>query len=73
MVDSLSMKEKVVENDILDSDNQGKTGINESVAKTRIHMAKPRQTQSGPLMPGVVLSNSKSERTRNLERFIVIH
>ncbi|CAA2956523.1 serine threonine- kinase fray2 [Olea europaea subsp. europaea] len=68
VVDSLSMKEKVVENDILDSDNQGKTGINESVAKTRIHMAKPRQTQSGPLMPGVVLSNSKSERTRNLER-----
>ncbi|XP_022849660.1 serine/threonine-protein kinase BLUS1-like [Olea europaea var. sylvestris] len=68
LVDSLSMKEKVVENDILDSDNQGKTGINESVAKTRIHMAKPRQTQSGPLMPGVVLSNSKSERTRNLER-----
>ncbi|KAL2516665.1 Protein kinase superfamily protein [Abeliophyllum distichum] len=82
VVESLSKKEKVFENDLPDSDKQGKTGINKSVskaelpmlekdsaqAKTRIQMGKPRQTQSGPLMPGVVLSHTKSDRARNLER-----
>ncbi|CAI9775811.1 unnamed protein product [Fraxinus pennsylvanica] len=82
VVESPSKKEKVFENDLPESDNQGKTGINISVskadlpllekdsalAKTRIQMGKPRQTQSGPLMPGVVLSHSKLERTRYLER-----
>lgn len=38
-------------------------------AKTRIITARNRQTQSGPLVAGVVLTHSKSERTRNLERF----
>lgn len=39
-------------------------------AKTRNSAAKLRQTQSGPLNPGIVLSHSQSERMRNFERFI---
>ncbi|KAL2524902.1 Protein kinase superfamily protein [Abeliophyllum distichum] len=38
-------------------------------SKTRIQMAKARETQSGPLMPGTVLSHSMSERARYLERY----
>ncbi|KAK1408972.1 hypothetical protein QVD17_41172 [Tagetes erecta] len=37
-------------------------------AKTRIITGRNRQTQSGPLVAGVVLNHSKSERTRILER-----
>lgn len=39
-------------------------------AKTRNQTGRARQTQSGPLVPGMVLSNSQSERARNFERFI---
>ncbi|KAD3641426.1 hypothetical protein R6Q59_004005 [Mikania micrantha] len=37
-------------------------------AKTRVLTGRKRQTQSGPLVAGVVLNHSKSERTRYLER-----
>ncbi|KAF5753454.1 putative protein kinase STE-STE20-Fray family [Helianthus annuus] len=37
-------------------------------AKTRILTGRNRQTQSGPLVAGVVLNHSKLERTRTLER-----
>ncbi|KAK9053056.1 hypothetical protein SSX86_029686 [Deinandra increscens subsp. villosa] len=37
-------------------------------AKTKILTVRNRQTQSGPLVAGVVLNHSKSERIRNLER-----
>ncbi|XP_076900883.1 uncharacterized protein LOC143555155 [Bidens hawaiensis] len=37
-------------------------------AKTRVLTGRNRQTQSGPLVAGVVLNHSKSERTRILER-----
>ncbi|PWA83640.1 protein kinase superfamily protein [Artemisia annua] len=37
-------------------------------AKTKILTARSRQTQSGPLVAGVVLNHSKSERTRAFER-----
>ncbi|KAJ9549674.1 hypothetical protein OSB04_022217 [Centaurea solstitialis] len=37
-------------------------------AKNRILPGRSRQTQSGPLVAGVVLNHSKSERSRNLER-----
>nr|GMC99907.1 serine/threonine-protein kinase sid1 isoform X1 [Ipomoea batatas] len=36
--------------------------------KTRNLTGKPRQSQSGPLMPGTVLSHSTAERARNIER-----
>ncbi|KAI3812833.1 hypothetical protein L1987_17545 [Smallanthus sonchifolius] len=39
-----------------------------SQAKTRIFTGRNRQTQSGPLVAGMVLNHSKSERTRILER-----
>ncbi|XVF51228.1 hypothetical protein PTKIN_Ptkin04bG0167800 [Pterospermum kingtungense] len=39
------------------------------VVLTRAKTVKPRQTQSGPLTPGVVLNHSSSERVRNSERF----
>ncbi|GKA92821.1 serine/threonine-protein kinase BLUS1 isoform X1 [Tanacetum coccineum] len=38
-------------------------------AKTKILAARSRQTQSGPLVAGVVLNHSKSERTRAFERY----
>lgn len=38
-------------------------------AKTRNQTGRARQTQSGPLVPGMVLSNSQSERARKFERF----
>ncbi|KAF5460498.1 hypothetical protein F2P56_020362 [Juglans regia] len=38
------------------------------LAKTKAQMAKSRQTQSGPLMHGTVLSHSLSERGRSSER-----
>ncbi|KAD5316842.1 hypothetical protein E3N88_16788 [Mikania micrantha] len=38
-------------------------------AKTRILAGRNRQTQSGPLVAGVVLNHSRSDRTRNTERF----
>lgn len=37
-------------------------------AKSRMLTPRNRQTQSGPLVAGVVLNHSKSERTRNFER-----
>ncbi|KAL8200984.1 hypothetical protein R6Q57_012323 [Mikania cordata] len=37
-------------------------------AKPRVLTGRKRQTQSGPLVAGVVLNHSKSERTRYLER-----
>lgn len=39
-----------------------------ALAKTKSQTGRPRQTQSGPLVPGMVLSNSQSERARNFER-----
>lgn len=41
--------------------------------KTRNLTGKPRQSQSGPLMPGTVLSHSTAERARNIERFLCLY
>ncbi|KAK4423119.1 Serine/threonine-protein kinase fray2 [Sesamum alatum] len=84
VAESRTKKEKVSASDLTESDNQGKNGLKKSAskaelpppvqekdvaqAKTRNQTGRPRQTQSGPLMPGTVLSHSLSERTRNLER-----
>ncbi|CAA0811569.1 Protein kinase superfamily protein [Striga hermonthica] len=37
-------------------------------ARTRNQIGRPRQTQSGPLVPAAVLSHSQSERAHNFER-----
>ncbi|KAL3834903.1 hypothetical protein ACJIZ3_009639 [Penstemon smallii] len=84
VVESQTEKDKVYESDIVESDNQGQTGLKKSESKaelpsalvekdaaqtkTKIQTSRPRQTQSGPLMPGTVLSHSMSERARNVER-----
>ncbi|PIN14658.1 Ste20-like serine/threonine protein kinase [Handroanthus impetiginosus] len=86
VVEKQAKKEKLSASDLTesDSDNQGKTGLQQSGLKadllptvverdaahanTRNQTARPRQTQSGPLIPGTVLSHSLSERARNLER-----
>ncbi|KAL0372910.1 UNVERIFIED_CONTAM: Serine/threonine-protein kinase fray2 [Sesamum calycinum] len=84
VAESQTKKEKVYESDLTASDNQGKNGLKKSAskaellppmvekdaaqAKTKNQTGRPRQTQSGPLMPGTVLSHSLSERTRKLER-----
>ncbi|XP_047981588.1 serine/threonine-protein kinase BLUS1-like [Salvia hispanica] len=38
-------------------------------AKNKNQTGRARQTQSGPLVPGMVLSNSQSERARKFERY----
>lgn len=40
-------------------------------AKIKTQALKNRQTQSGPLMPGTVLTHSRSERSRIPERFVM--
>ena len=80
---------RIPESGLLDSDYQGKIGLerNESrtelppstlgkdvvQAKTRTSSVKCHQTQSGPLMPAIVLSHSMSENGRIFERFILVH
>ncbi|VVA36432.1 PREDICTED: serine/threonine-kinase [Prunus dulcis] len=83
-VESLNKKGKVLESNILESGGQQKTAWkkNESSseatastsekdmvqAKNKNLSVKSRQTQSGPLTPGAVLSHSVSERARIFER-----
>lgn len=40
---------------------------------TKSKADKSRQTQSGPLVPGVVLTHSSLERGRNSDRFVIFH
>lgn len=83
--ESQTNKGKVTESDITEYDNMAKTDLKKNdskpemppsmvekeaaQAKIRNQTFITRQTQSGPLMPGSVLSHSQSERMRNLERF----
>ncbi|CAH9124945.1 unnamed protein product [Cuscuta epithymum] len=78
-----SKKGKYLENDVLDA-GQRKTEIRKDESKTELppptsdkdavqtktktQPGKPRQSQSGPLMPGSVLSHSTQERARNIDR-----
>ncbi|KAA8525744.1 hypothetical protein F0562_007605 [Nyssa sinensis] len=80
----LSKKGKNLESDLRECGNQGKIGVEKNgsrtellpstsekdavQAKTNTPSGRSRQTQSGPLMPGIVLSHSMSERGRNFER-----
>ncbi|KAK1438544.1 hypothetical protein QVD17_04353 [Tagetes erecta] len=79
--ESLSNKGDIPENNISDgnkgnvldknrtkTDQLPSTSDKDPQAKTRILAGRNRQTQSGPLVAGVVLNHSKSERTRSLER-----
>lgn len=78
-------KGKDLESIPLDSDHWEKNGLKKNASKTelppltsdrdtlpaksRTQTPKARQSQSGPLMAGAVLSHSASERARNSERF----
>ncbi|KVH95267.1 Protein kinase, ATP binding site-containing protein [Cynara cardunculus var. scolymus] len=82
--ESLSNTGDTPESNLPESDNKGNIALERSrtkteqlpstsdkdavQAKSRILTGRSRQTQSGPLVAGVVLNHSKSERTRNLER-----
>ncbi|XP_075486746.1 uncharacterized protein LOC142526324 isoform X2 [Primulina tabacum] len=82
-VESETKKGKVFESDLVESENDMVIGLKKCrsiaetphsmvekdalQAKSRIQSGRPRECQSGPLMPGTVLS-SLSERARNLER-----
>ncbi|XP_055821772.1 serine/threonine-protein kinase BLUS1-like isoform X2 [Solanum dulcamara] len=77
-------KGKDLESSPLDSDHWEKNGLKKNASKTelppltsdrdalpaksRTQTPKARQSQSGPLMAGAVLSHSASERARNSER-----
>ncbi|XP_073118438.1 uncharacterized protein [Henckelia pumila] len=83
VVESETKKGTVFESDFVESENDGITGVKKCrstaemphsmlekdalQAKSRIQSGRSRECQSGPLMPGAVLS-SLSERARNLER-----
>ncbi|CAL2260743.1 unnamed protein product [Prunus armeniaca] len=83
-VESLNKKGKVLESNILESGGQQKTAWKKNgssseatastsekdmvQAKNKNLLVKSRQTQSGPLTPGAVLSHSLSERARIFER-----
>ncbi|XP_011101905.1 STE20/SPS1-related proline-alanine-rich protein kinase [Sesamum indicum] len=84
VVESQTKKGKVSDSDLFETNNQVNTGVKSgsradltppviekdvAQAKTRTQVARARQTQSGPLIPGAVLSHSQSERARNLERY----
>lgn len=80
--ESETNKGKISESDITENDNKAKTDVKKSdskpelppsMAELRNLTSKTRETQSGPLMPGIVLSNSQSERARNVERFMMIY
>ncbi|KAG7015806.1 Serine/threonine-protein kinase fray2 [Cucurbita argyrosperma subsp. argyrosperma] len=84
-VECLSKKGNFMENDKLKGGLQEKTGWNRNGTSTeaeastsgqdivqgkpKTKMPKGRQTQSGPILPGIVLSHSLSERVRGSERF----
>lgn len=59
-------KGNILEKDRIKTDQQPSTSDKDPI---RILAGRNRQTQSGPLVAGVVLNHSKSERTRSLERF----
>ncbi|KAH7864059.1 hypothetical protein Vadar_025264 [Vaccinium darrowii] len=83
-VESSSNKEKIPVRDLLESDYQGKIELEKNASRTELPPSHPekdvvlarvrtssgnsRQTQSGPLMPAIVLNHSKSERGRISER-----
>lgn len=64
--------------DVLEKDGSGHGSVLSTSDKDMVQgqpktqTGKSRQTQSGPLMPNVVLSHSQSERGRLYERFVVI-
>ena len=54
------------------SSSEAKASTSESImAQAKAKTLKSRQTHSGLLMPGTVLSQSLSERGRTFERFVV--
>lgn len=81
----LNRKGKTLEVDSLESGIQEKAVLkkngssSEAIASTsekdlvpaKFKSVKTRQTQSGPLTPGVVLTHSASDRGRNSERFTI--
>ncbi|GLT35747.1 hypothetical protein SLA2020_101740 [Shorea laevis] len=81
--DCLNKKGKNLESDIVEAVSQEGVGLKKPVSsievsassserdivQTKTKVAKTRQTQSGPLTPGIVLNHSLSEKARNLDRF----
>ncbi|KAL3499160.1 hypothetical protein ACH5RR_038253 [Cinchona calisaya] len=75
---------KLSESEISESDNQGKFSLRKNGSKTELpppvsekdsplakyrpQTVKSRQTQSGPLVPGIIVGQSVPERVRNSER-----
>lgn len=88
-VDYLNGKGKNLGSDLMESGYEENVGLKKNgssteassstsekdllLAKTKAQMVKSRQTHSGPLMHGTVLSHSLSDRGRSLERFVMVH
>ncbi|GLU17577.1 hypothetical protein SLE2022_339380 [Rubroshorea leprosula] len=81
--DCLNKKGKNLESDIVEAVSQEEVGLKKPVSsievsassserdivQTKTKVVKTRQTQSGPLTPGIVLNHSLSEKAHNFERF----
>ncbi|GAB2296216.1 hypothetical protein Dimus_030344 [Dionaea muscipula] len=81
--ESVSNEGKITESESLESCRQEENGLAKGCPSTKLemdtlekgmgqtssHTTRGRQTQSGPLIPGIVLSQSSSERSRVSERF----
>jgi len=84
---SVDRKGKVLETEIVDSrclENVSlkkngscteviSSALEKNMVQAKATTVKTRQTQSGPLMPGIVLNHSHSERSRISERFVIVH
>lgn len=67
------IKEKIVIKKIGSSIEAMASNSEKDSMLTKAKTVKSRQTQSGPLMPGVKLTHSLSERGRNSDRFVIFH
>ncbi|GKV04007.1 hypothetical protein SLEP1_g16225 [Rubroshorea leprosula] len=81
--DCLNRKGKNLESDIVEAVSQEEVALKKPVSsievstssserdivQTKTKVVKTRQTQSGPLTPGIVLNHSLSDKAQNFERF----
>lgn len=74
LLDSGSPGKNVQEKDGVDLDIVASDGeMYTAQVKDNSQAVKGRQSQSGPLMPGIVLGQTSTERGRVIERLILIH
>jgi len=73
LLDSHSPVKTVLEKEVVVSEMSGPASERDSVqVKAKSQSLKGRQSQSGPLMPGIVLGQTSVERARVSERLVFL-